>query len=128
MAVCKAWMRLPEAGWRLPENPGGLHPADEGSGRKMTPPKGRMGFHEAGWRLGKAGNAFRALKTGRERKKAVGITKNGHPKEISRPGSEKNRPGGQRGRPEGEKAGREQKKAEGNARRRKGKMGGPEDV
>jgi hypothetical protein len=74
MAVREAWMRLPEAGWRLPENPGGLHPEDDGSGRKMAPPDVRMGFHEAGWRPGKLGYAFRKLE---------------------------NRPGAESGRPDG---------------------------
>jgi hypothetical protein len=48
MAVHEAWMRLPEAGWRLPSNPGGSNPEDDGSGRKMTPPEGRMHLCEVG--------------------------------------------------------------------------------
>lgn len=29
-------MSAPDAGWRLPENPDGLNPLDEGFGRKMA--------------------------------------------------------------------------------------------
>jgi hypothetical protein len=48
MELSEAWMRLPEAGWRLPENPGGLNPQDDVSGRKMASSDRRMGFREAG--------------------------------------------------------------------------------
>jgi hypothetical protein len=80
MAGFKGWMRLPEAGWWLPENPGGLHPADDGSGRKMTPPKSRMGFHEAGWRSGSTGKRDSSAQnpSGKE-ERPPGPHKTGHP-------------------------------------------------